>query len=122
MRKIGIILRLALSGLVILLISQAALAAELDGKWNFTIYSAEGQHLREIVLTQNGSAVSGKHGEEALTGSYKAGTLELQGEHYAEEAGYKALLKLTGKLEGGKLKGTGLWDTYNLTFEAAKAE
>jgi hypothetical protein len=116
------LIRLVLASLALLLISQAAMAADLDGKWNFTFYSDEGEHPREFVLTQKGSEVEAKLGEEPFTGTFKNGELTMEGDHYVDEAGYKSLMKIFGKLADGKLKGTASWDTYDLTFTATKAD
>jgi hypothetical protein len=108
--------------LAILLLSQVAVAADLNGKWNFVFFSENGEHPREIVLTTSGSDVTGKLGEETYKGTLKNGALEMSGEHYAAEAGYKATLKMSGKLEGDTIKGKANWDMYDLTFKATKAK
>ena len=108
--------------LAIFLLSQAAMAADLTGKWSFIFYSDQGEHPRQFVLTQKGSAVEGKLGSESFTGTFQNGELKLEGEHYADEAGYKSLMKITGKLVDGKLKGEASWDTYDLTFTATKTD
>ena len=108
--------------LAILFLAQALVAADLNGKWNFVFYSDNGEHPREFVLKTSGSEVTGQRGEETYKGTFKDGVLEISGEHYAAEAGYKATLKMSGKLEGDQIKGTASWDMYDLTFTATKAE
>ncbi len=116
------LLRLVLASLALLLISQAAMAADLDGKWNFTFYSDNGEHPREFVMTQNGTKIDAKLGSEPFTGTFKDGDLNMEGEHFVDQLGYKSLMKISGKLADGELKGTATWDTYDLTFTAAKAD
>jgi hypothetical protein len=99
-----------------------ALGAGLDGKWNFVFRSGEGEHNRLIELSVRGENVTAKHGEEVYKGTYHDGTLEITGEHFAMEAGYKATLKLSGKPAGDKIEGTASWGDYQLTFTATRAE
>jgi hypothetical protein len=65
--------------------------------------------------------MDGRLGEETFTGTYKAGELKLAGEHYAAEAGYTSVMRISGKIVDGKIKGTATWGDYDLTFTAVKS-
>jgi hypothetical protein len=111
---------LALLGLSLLLPTSAR-ASELAGTWDFVFTNADGSYPRTLVISQDGKAVTARQGDqEEYTGTFTDGVLELTGEHAAPEAGYTSKLKLTGKLEDGRLKGSATWDYYTLTFEATR--
>jgi len=109
-------------GLALALMVPAAMAADLDGKWNFVFESDNGEHPRVIAMQTDGDKVTAKLGEEPLQGTCKDGKLELSGEHFAPEAGYSGAMKISGTVAGGEIKGTATWDRMPLTFTAAKAK
>ena len=108
--------------LALILLTQVAVAASLSGKWNFVFYTEDSEYPKTIVLTTQGDHVTAKIADTVLEGTYKDGKLELTGDYYAEEAGYKAMLKLSGKLAGDQIKGNATWDYYQLTFTANRAK
>ncbi len=106
--------------LALLLVVQMAVAADLNGKWNFVFANSDGEYPREYTLKVNGDQVTATLGDETLKGTLRGGKLELAGEHYAQEAGYKADFKISGVVEGEQIKGTAVWETYDLTFTATR--
>ena len=57
-----------------------------------------------------------------IKGSFDGAGLSLAGDVFSAPEGYSAPMKLTGKLENGKLAGDIVWDAYQVTFQATKAE
>ncbi len=108
--------------LALLLVAQAAMAAGLNGKWNFVFAAEGGEYPRDYTLKVEGDQVTATMGDETLTGTLDSGQLTLSGEHYAAEAGYKAMFKIKGTVDGDKIAGTAVWDTYDLTFTATRAK
>jgi hypothetical protein len=115
-------IRLTLCGLALLVLAQTAIAADLNGKWNFVFETPGGEHRLSMTFTQNGESLTATLEETQLKGTCRDGQFQLAGEYYHEPAGYKAELKLTGKLEGDQLKGDATWDAYQATFTATRAE
>ncbi len=109
-------------GLLIFLLLPVLTAANLSGTWKFVFVTEGSEYPRTIVITQNGGSLTGRMGEETLTGAFRDGKLEMEGKHYSSEAGYSAVLKFTGVVNSGKITGKGLWDSYHLTFTAARAD
>ena len=113
---------LALLALLLSLAPQAAFAEEVAGKWKL-VWDTEGGVRHSVWdIQQNGEAVSVETDGQKLEGTFKDGHLELSGKFYASEAGYSAEMKVKGTLENGKLKGSGSWDAYAMTFTGERAE
>lgn len=115
-------IRLLLCGLALLLLAQAAMAADLNGKWDFMFNTPVGERQFEITITDKDGNLTATMGETEFKGAFRDGKLELAGEHYADEAGYKAEFKIAGQIEGDQLKGDATWDTYDLTFIATRVK
>jgi hypothetical protein len=105
----------------ILMMLATLLAVDLPGKWNITYQTEGGSRERTLEITQEGDEVTAKTPEGTLKGTFKEGVFEVAGEIFSAEAGFKAVLKLSGKLEGEELKGKASWDQYQMTFTAKKA-
>jgi len=113
---------LLLFGLAGLLLAQASGGSEIAGKWDFVFQTPVGERRALADFKVERTEVTGKMGGVALKGTYQDGKLELKGEVYSSEGGYTAELKITGKLESGEITGTAIWDTYQMTFSAKRAE
>ena len=111
-----------LSMAILVLISQAAFAGEVDGKWDFVFKTEVGDRTPTMTLTTEGESVKATAGEMELVGAFKEGTLELKGVIYSPDAGYESTLTVTGELEGETLTGKWVWDIYTSTFTAKRAE
>jgi len=116
------ITQFALCGLALFLLVGSAIAADINGTWNFAFIYQGSEHPRTMTLTVNGDQVTVKSGEDIMKGTFRNGKLEIAGERFDEEAGYKATFKLSGTLEGDQIKGTATWDTYDLTFTATRVK
>ncbi len=91
--------------LVLLLISCLALAADLTGKWDFSVETSAGSGAPKFELVQKGETLSGKYsgalGEADVKGTIKADAVEIR-----FEVGGSAIV-YTGKvLSDGSLKGS----------------
>ena len=122
MRNQNTLIRLLIVGALAVLCTQMAVAGDLDGKWRFVFSNADGDYPRVLTLKTDGSAVSAKLGEETFKGTFKNGQIEMEGDHYADEAGYTSTLKISCKLEGKQIKGTATWDTFELSVVADRAD
>lgn len=105
-----------------ILLIAALLCVELPGKWAMKYETPGGTRDGYIDFTVEGEKVTAKIPEGTLKGTFKNGELDVSGETFSAEAGYKAVMKLKGKLEGDELKGNASWDTYQMTFTGKKAE
>lgn len=99
-----------------------AAAPSLSGTWNFTFTSDGGGRDAVIEITQDGTALKAKMGESNLIGKLDGQSFELSGQLYVADAGQSGLLKLSGELDGEKLRGKGAWETYPLDFTAVRAK
>ena len=116
------IARVLMTVLAVALLAQFALAAGIEGKWNFVFSSENGDYPFDFMITGDGDNVVCKAGESELKGTFKDGALELAGDFYVADAGYSAPLTIKGKLADEKLSGDATWDAYQTTFTATKAE
>jgi len=105
-----------------LLLAQAPPASGIAGKWDFVFQTPVGERKTTLDMTVEGTQVTAKIGEVVLKGAYQDGKLELKGNVYSSEGGYTAELRITGKVESDQITGTAVWDTYQMTFSAKRAE
>jgi len=105
-----------------LLLAQAAGGSGIAGKWDFVFRTPVGERKAALDMTVEGTEVTAKMGEVVLKGAYQDGKLELKGKLYSSEAGYTAELRITGKLEDDQIAGDAIWDTYQMSFTAKRAE
>ena len=94
---------------IFLLAAALALAADVTGKWKFTVETEMGTGNPTFVLKQDGEQLSGTYsgqlGEAPVTGSVKGDKVEIQIE--VAPQGDKILVKYSGTLEGeDKMKGS----------------
>jgi len=108
--------------LLLLLSAAAALAAGVDGKWEFTFDTEVGPRTFIITLHTNGEKITAKIDSDTLQGEVHGGKFTVRGEYYAEEAGYTGDMELDGALEGDKITGKGHWEDYEFTFTARRVE
>lgn len=100
----------------------AAAASEIAGKWDLVFQTPVGERKATLDVTAEGAAVTAKMGDAVLKGTYQDSKLELKGNLYSAEGGYTAELRLIGKLENGQISGDAIWDTYQMSFSAKRAE
>jgi hypothetical protein len=108
--------------LLLSLLCGLAVASGIAGKWDFAFATPVGERKSLLDMTIEGTQVTAKMGETVLTGAYQDGKLELKGKVYSAEGGYTAELKINGKVDGDQISGTAVWDTYEMTFTAKRAE
>ena len=105
----------------LILIVGMAVAAGIDGTWNFTFDTEAGVREAPITLKLSGEEVTGTVGGEVpVKGTYKAGELSLKFPYYSEEAGFTADLIIHGKLKDGRISGEWQFDQYSGTFTATR--
>ncbi len=104
------------------LLAMPLAAADLTGSWKFTWYTPEGAIEATMEFTQEGDKLTAKFDEDTLSGSARDGHFRLKGDYYAPTAGYTAVLEFSGTEQDGKLTGNGVWDAYDLSFEAVRAD
>ena len=96
------------------LLLSTARAADVDGAWGLSVVAAEGSAFVSMTVSVDGESARGTTSDSELTGTYKDGKLELDGELFLEEAGYSADANLTARIaDDGKLKGKIYWGGYN---------
>ena len=98
-------------------------ATDLDGNWNFTFNSDDGDHQAPATFKVDGGQVTGRFADRAdVKGTYSAGKFELKFPLVYEEGGLEGDLKLTGKVDGGKVTGNWEYAGYAGTFSATKVQ
>ncbi len=122
MNNMALQTRLLLCALALLLLTQAAVAADLSGKWNIVFDTSNGEYEFPLTLTVKGENVAATIDGQEMKGTFRGGKLELAGEFFPAVAGYKAELKISGQTEGDQIKGDASWDVYEMTFTATRAE
>ena len=80
-----------------------------------------------MTLAVQGTEVKGRlHNSEDtgvdVKGTYSDGELMLMFPYQSDEAGLKAEVKIKGKLDGDKIKGTWQFDTHSGDFKAKRAD
>jgi hypothetical protein len=108
--------------LIVSLFVPIGYAADLTGAWKLVVNTEDGVREYEMALRQDGANVVAKLGEDEIKGTFENGALELAGEYYSTQEGYRAPLRLTGKLAGDELSGNIRWDTYDVTFRATRKQ
>lgn len=95
----------------------------VNGVWNFLLITEVGDKPAQVTVTANGDTVSGTAGEQPVAGWFKDGVLSLTiKEFYAPEAGFKADLKLEGKVTGKEIAGTWSFAEYSGPLKGARGE
>ncbi len=113
---------LALLAMVVLLPARPALAADIDGTWNIAIDTGNGTRELTMILESGSDGVVATIGENKVKGTFDGTVLSLAGDVFSAPEGYSAPMKLTGKLENGKIAGDIVWDAYQVSFSATKAD
>lgn len=98
-------------------------AVDVSGLWNFVLITEVGDKPAQVNVKADGETVSGTAGPQAVTGSFKDGVLSLVlKEFYSPDAGFKADLKLQGKVSGKEIAGTWSFGEYSGPLKGAKGE
>ncbi len=101
----------------------SALDAGVNGVWDFVLITEAGDKPRQVNVSVDGETVTGKSGEQAVTGSFKDGVLTIVlKDFFSSDAGFKADLKLTGKVSGKELAGSWTFGEYSGPLKGARGE
>lgn len=101
--------------LVLLMCAAGATAADISGKWSFSVELDLGSGNASFVFQQDGEKLSGTYsgvaGEAKLTGTVKGNQVEFQFE--ASQGGETQTVEYTGTIEGpDKMKGTTRYGSF----------
>lgn len=113
---------LALCVAAIATLGASVQAADIDGAWHLVFQTQAGPRESSLTVVTDGEEVKARLEETELVGTYKDGTLVLEGTHYSPEAGYSDTLKLEGRLAEGELRGESAWGQYVSTFVGTRPE
>lgn len=114
---------LGLTIFVLLAVSPAICASELDGNWSFMFNSDDGDRAATATFKVEGGQVTGRFAERAdVKGTYDGGKFELKFPFVYNEAGLEGEIKLTGKVDAGKITGNWEYAGYAGTFSGNKAQ
>lgn len=101
----------------------SAPGAGVNGVWDFVLITEAGDKPRQVDVRVDGETVAGKSGEQAVTGSFKDGVLTLVlKDFFSPDAGFKADLKLTGKVSGKELAGSWAFGEYSGPLKGVRGE
>jgi len=114
--------RPTLGCLLILVLALPALAAGLDGKWDFVFQTEAGVRRATATFQVEGEKVTGKFLTFDVKGTFANDKMNLSFPFVYEDGNLKGPLNLKATLEGGKLKGDFEFVGHVGTFEATRAE
>lgn len=101
----------------------AAASVDVNGLWNFVLITEVGDKAAQVSVKADGETVSGLAGEQAVSGSFKDGVLILvMKDFYSPDAGFKADLRLQGKVNGKEIAGSWSFGEYSGPLKGAKGE
>lgn len=101
----------------------AAASVDVNGLWNFVLITEVGDKAAKVSVKADGETVSGLAGEQPVSGSFKDGVLILvMKDFYSPDAGFKADLRLQGKVNGKEIAGSWSFGEYSGPLKGAKGE
>ena len=92
----------------------------VSGNWHFVFNTEDGDREEMLPFQQDGSKVTGRWRDADIQGTFTGGQLDLSFPMTSQEVGMEGVVKIKGKLEGGTLKGTWEFASYNGTFTATR--
>ncbi len=98
----------------------AQAAADISGKWHFTLNTDGGDREQNALFKVAADQVTGKWDTADVKGTYKEGDLDLAFPFTSDEAGMTATFKVKGKLKDGKLVGTWEFGDYSGTLTGTR--
>ena len=97
-------------------------ASEIDGRWNFTYVTPEGDLRATVTLSVEGEQLLFVQNGQEFVGSYRDGEFQIEAKgYYSGEAGYSADLILEGKVKDDEISGKWSFDVYSGTFSAKRS-
>ena len=108
--------------LTALLLCATASGADIDGDWNLSLNAAEGSTYVVLSISTDGDDATATSSDSELKGTYIDGQLKLSGKLYLIDAGYAADTEMDARLDGQKLKGRMIWDTYTATVDGVREQ
>ncbi len=117
-RHVGLVMCVA----AVAMLGASVQAADIDGAWNLVFQTQAGPREASLTVVTDGDEVNARLDQTDLVGTYKDGTLVLEGNHYAAEAGYSDTLRIECRLVEGELRGESAWGQYVSTFVGSRPE
>jgi hypothetical protein len=100
----------------------ASAASDIDGTWDFTYLTPEGNLRMTVTLRAEGETLIFEQNELEIVGTYRNSEFQVEAkDYYSGEAGYSADLILEGKFEGDEITGKWSFDVYSGTFSAKRS-
>lgn len=96
-------------------------ASDIDGTWDFTYVTPEGDLRATVTLKAKGEELLFEQNGQEVAGSYIDGEFQVEAkDYYSGEAGYSADLVLEGKVAGDMITGRWTFDVYSGSFSAKR--
>ncbi len=117
------VLRVVMMAGILLAALTGARASSLDGNWNFVFNTEDGDKQASAVLTGDGEQVSGRFADRAdVKGSFSGEKLDLDFHFVYHESQLEGEMKMTGKVEDGKMAGNWEYAGHAGTFQATRTQ
>jgi hypothetical protein len=104
-----------------IVITPAASAADLNGKWTFAMQTEGGERSFTPEFKVDGQQVTGKWGRADISGKFVDNKLDLSFPFTSEEGSVNGTLKIAGTMNEGSLAGTWQFEAYQGSFKAVRA-
>jgi hypothetical protein len=99
-----------------------SVAAGIDGTWNFTYVTPDGDLRATARLRADGEELIFVQDGNEIIGTYSNGEFQIEAkDYYSGQAGYSANLILKGQVAGDEITGTWTFDVYSGTFSAKRS-
>ena len=104
-----------------LLLTSAASAAGIAGKWQFVLQTGGGERQQAVELQLDGQNVTGKWAGADVKGTFVDNKLNLAFPFSSSEGGLSGTLKIVGTLADDQLTGDWDFEGHSGTFAASPA-
>lgn len=97
-------------------------AAEFEGKWKVVWDTEGGIRTNEWNISREGDSIKVEMNDHVLEGTVTDNRIVFEGNYHASGAGFSAIVKVEGTLDGGVITGRGTWAEYLMTFTARRPD
>lgn len=97
--------------------------ANPNGKWDLVLSTEVGDKAAQLSLKVDGETVTGSAGDQAVTGTFRDGSLVLKlADFFSPDAGFRADLGIQGKIDGDTLQGSWNFAEYSGTLRGNRSQ
>ncbi|MDE0125413.1 MAG: hypothetical protein OXN97_12645 [Bryobacterales bacterium] len=97
-------------------------AAEFEGKWKVVSNTEGGIRTSEWNISREGDSIKVEMNGHVFEGTVADNRIVFEGNYHASGAGFSAIVKVEGTMDGGVITGRGTWAEYLMTFTARRPD